>query len=42
MEIIEIINTCLVGGIFITGLIWVYRSIKKDKEEQDKELRVSV
>jgi hypothetical protein len=28
--------------IFITGLFWVYRSIKKDKEEKDKEPRVSV
>jgi hypothetical protein len=42
MEIIEVINTCLAGGVFITGLIWVYRSIKKDKEEQDKEPRISV
>jgi cbb3-type cytochrome oxidase subunit 3 len=41
VEIIELVNTCLVGGIFITGLFWVYRSIKKEREEKDKETRVA-
>jgi hypothetical protein len=40
-EIIELVNTCLLGGIFITGLFWVNRDIKKKKEEEDKETRVA-
>ncbi len=30
---IELINTGIMGGIFITGIYWVIRSIRKDRRD---------